>query len=69
MAVINVLVLLMRYGRLSKEGEEEKNKKNTARRETARWKDQRQEQMAGGENYVSTLPALETDLFSLKPQL
>lgn len=46
-----------------------KKKKHAARRETARWKDQRQEQMAGGENYVSTLPALETDLFSLKPQL
>lgn len=60
MAVINVLVWLMRSGRPSNESGVEKK---------GPVEDQREEQTEGRENHVSTLPTLETDLFSLKPQL
>lgn len=59
MAVINVLVLLMWYGRLSNKNTVEKRHGGGSQRGTN----------GGQENNVSTLPTLETDLFSVKPQL
>lgn len=59
MAVINVLVSLMWYGWLSNENTVEKRHGGRSERGTN----------GGWGNYVSTLPTLETDLFSLKLQL
>lgn len=59
MALINVLVLLMWYGGLSNENTVQERHGGRSERGAN----------GGRENYVGTLPTLETDLFSLKPQL